>query len=215
MYKQTSEINKINEMSSASESQMDVVTEEVYGQEVDSFWESMNKKSKPTQLERYVKKNSPEGIKKFIAIGGGSKMGTTLEQFARFRFKTNLKKRGKGKEETGYDHLIEIKVGDGVKRVFVEQKSSGHWGENDFKWQHVEDKHKWNILLLCGIDYTEVKFWGMDRTTFNRLISEKKITNQGNKAGDSSEGMWFNYSAVKDSLAEIDSDEKLLEFANM
>lgn len=181
---------------------------------VDNFWESMKKKSKPTQLERYVEKNAPESIQKFIAIGGGAKMGTTLEQFARFRFAKNLKKRGKGKEETGYDHLIEVGEGETKKRIFVEQKSSGHWGESDFKWQHVEDKHKWSMLLLCGIEYNEVKFWGMDRKTFARLISEKKITNQGNKAGDSSEGMWFNYSAVKDSLVEIDSDAKLLEFAS-
>ena len=70
------------------------------------------------------------------------------------------------------------------------------------------------MLLLCGIDYTSVKFWGMDRKTFSRLISEKKITNQGNKAGESSEGMWFNYSDVKDSLVEIQIDQQLLDFAS-
>jgi len=53
----------------------------------------------------------------------------------------------------------------------------------------------------------------MDRAIFNRLISEKKITNQGNKDGNSSEGMWFNYSNVKDSLIEIQSDDQLLQVA--
>ena len=72
----------------------------------------------------------------------------------------------------------------------------------------------WNILLLCGIDYTDVKFWVMDRTTFAKLISDGKITNQGNKLGDSSEGRWFNYSDVKDYLTEIQTEEQLLAFAS-
>jgi hypothetical protein len=54
----------------------------------------------------------------------------------------------------------------------------------------------------------------MDRKTFRRLISEGKITNQGNKTEDSSEGMWFNYSDVKESLIEIKTDEQLLQFAS-
>ena len=175
--------------------------------DIDSFWKSISDNEKPTQLQRYEKMNSPEGIKKFIAIGGGPKMGTTLEKYARFKFKS-LNKRNKGKNETGYDHLININT-----PIFIEQKSSGHWGDDDYKWQHVEKNHKWDILLLCGIDYTDVKFWCMDRVTFNRLISEKKITNQGNKEGDSSEGMWFNYSNVKDSLIEIQNDDQLLQVA--
>ena len=151
---------------------------------VDAFWKSIIGKAKPTQLQRYEAKGAPEGIKKFIAIGGGPKMGTTLEQYARFRFK-NLCKRNSGREETGYD----------------------------YKWQHVESKHKWAMLLLCGIDYTDVKFWAMDRKTFNRLISDRKITNQGNKTGESSEGMWFNYSDVKEALVEIQTEEELHQLA--
>jgi hypothetical protein len=44
------------------------------------------------------------------------------------------------------------------------------------------------------------------------LISEEKITNQGNKAGDSSEGNWFFYSDVKDQLKPIVTDEDLAVF---
>jgi hypothetical protein len=176
---------------------------------IEAFWNSIPKSGKPTQLERYEKRNAPECIKKFIAIGGGPKMGTILEQYARFHFK-NLDKRNKGDNETGYDHRLSLNT----KNILIEQKSSGHWGDDDYKWQHVESKHKWNMLLLCGIDYNDIKFWGMDRKTFNRLISEKKITNQGNKIGESSEGMWFNYSDVKDSIVEIQNEEQLLHFAD-
>jgi len=175
---------------------------------IDQFWKSISGKVKPTQLQRYEKKNAPDGIKKFIAIGGGPKMGTILEQYARYTFK-NLLPRRKGKDNTGYDHLIKV----GSTDILVEQKSSGHWGDDDYKWQHVEEKHAWNMLLLCGIDYNEIRFWAMDRTTYKRLISENKITNQGNKKGDSSEGTWFNYSDVMDSLVEIQTEEQLLAFA--
>ena len=176
--------------------------------DIEAFWASISDDVKPTQLQRYEKKGSPEGIKRFIAIGGGPKMGTTLEKYARHHFK-NLHKRAAGKDQTGYDHMVKLET----RNVLVEQKSSGHWGDDDYKWQHVEEKHKWNMLLLCGIDYTDIKFWGMDRATFRRLISEKKITNQGNKTGESSEGVWFNYSDVKDSLTEIRTEEQLLQFA--
>ena len=179
--------------------------------EIDNFWKSLSAsgKDKPTQLQRYEKKNAPECIHRFIAIGGGSKMGITLEKYARFKFK-NLHKRGMGNDKTGYDHIIKLHTKD----ILVEQKSSGHWGEDDYKWQHIEINHKWTMLLLCGIDYTDVKFWGMDRKTFNRLISDKKITNQGNKTGCSSEGMWFNFSDVKEYMFEIQTDEDLLQFAS-
>jgi hypothetical protein len=180
---------------------------ESQGNDIELFWKSRKESKKPSQLQRYEAKGSPEYIKNFIAIGGGPKMGSTLEDFARFRFK-ELNKREKGKEETGYDQVI--KVGD--QKIYVEQKSSGHWGEDDYKWQHIEKKHKWNILLLCGIDYTEIRFWMMNRATFIKLIDEKKITNQGNKMEDSSEGMWFNYSDVKEHLVEVRTDEEIIEF---
>jgi hypothetical protein len=173
---------------------------------IESFWKSIEKNTKkPNQLQRYEEKNAPEHIKKFIAIGGGPKMGIILEKYARFQF-SNLAKRKPGKEETGYDHILKKANGD---EIFIEQKSSGHWGEDDFKWQHVEENHKWQGLLLCGITYTHVRFWIMDRATFVRLIEEKKITNQGNKAGNSSEGKWFSYSVVKDCLKEVTTEEDL------
>ena len=175
--------------------------------EFDLFWASIESNSKPTQLERYEAKGSPEYIKKFIAIGGGSRMGTTLEEFARFRYSC-LNKRKSGKGQSGYDHYIHIASHD----IYIEQKSSGHWSDDDYKWQHVEGKHKWNILLLCGIDYTDVRFWGMNRNVFQDLISKGKITNQGNKAGDSSQGYWFYYSDVKDYLIPIRTQEELLSY---
>jgi len=172
------------------------------------FWEKQGMQ-KPSQTERYEKHGTPEAILRFIRIGGGPKMGITLEKFAREEFSC-LQKRDKGKN-TGYDHKISLET----KEIYLEQKSSGHWGENDYKWQHIEENHPWDILLLCGIDYHEINFWVMNRSVFNKLIEEKKITNQGNNTGESSEGRWFNYSDVVESLIQIKTNEELLQYVNL
>ena len=177
---------------------------------IEQFWQTLETTSKLSQLQRYEQHNAPESIKKFIAIGGGPRMGATLEKYARFHFPL-LQKRDKGKLETGYDQLILPPVN--TRKIYVEQKSAGHWGETDYTWQHIEKKHKWDMLLLCGIDYTDIKFWGMNRATFNQLITENKITNQGSKAEESSEGMWFSYTDVQHALTPIETDDQLREFA--
>ena len=202
---------------------------------VELFWQALakNEKEKPglNQLQRYEAQHSPAYIKKFIEIGGGARMGTVLEQYARFHFSV-LQKRGRGKNETGYDHLLTVTdlaaatpsalatpaatptpITSRPTNIYVEQKSSGHWTATGYKWQHIEPNHKWNMLLLCGIDYHDVKFWGMNRATFLRLVEEKKITNQGAKGGQSSEGMWFNSGDVYDSLVPLATNEELLLFA--
>ena len=83
----------------------------------DCFWEKHGD-GKPSQTERYEKHNSPIGILRFIRIGGGPKMGITLENYARFEFSC-LQKRDKGKN-TGYDHKISLVS----KEIYIEQKSS-------------------------------------------------------------------------------------------
>ena len=123
-------------------------------------------------------------------------MGAYMEHFARFNFPSLDVRAGSGHDHCYQDYKIE-------------QKSSGHWGETDYKWQHVEEKHDWDILLLCGIDYLYIRFWTMNRKMFRRMLQEGKITNQGKKSGESSEGVWFNYSDVKDFLVEIQTDAQL------
>jgi hypothetical protein len=165
---------------------------------IESFWSLAHTKNKPNQMQRYVNHGSPDCIKDFIAIGGGSKMGATLERFARFTF-TQLK----GRKNTGHDHTF--------KTYKIEQKSSGHWAEEDYKWQHIEANHDWDVLLLCGIDYHSIKFWIMTRKIFQEMLEKGKITNQGNKEKDSSQGVWFNYLDVKEGLVEVQTDAQLEE----
>jgi hypothetical protein len=160
------------------------------------FVASLSANSKVSQIQRYETNHSPVEIMNIISFGGGPKMGAYMESFARFNF-PSLQVRS----STGHDHRYQD--------YKIEQKSSGHWGETDYKWQHVEEKHDWDILLLCGIDYTCIRFWTMNRRMFRRMLEEGKITNQGKKSGESSEGVWFNYSDVQDSLTEIQTDAQL------
>lgn len=209
------EMNHINDLSfvlKKAKQIIDVDRDSTFGSHIKNtievFWENYSH-GKPSQIERYEKKNSPIYIQKFILFGGGPKMGSALESYARYVFPC-LQKRDKGKNNMGYDHKITLPS----KEIYIEQKSSGHWDEYDYKWQHIADKHKWDILLLCGIDYDKIQFWVMNRNVFVKLIEEKKITNQGSNNGESSQGMWFNYSTVVDSLIEIKNNEELLNYVN-
>jgi hypothetical protein len=181
--------------------------------DIQRFWADASLKHIPSQLERYIAAGAPDYIQKFIAMGGGQKMGTTCEKFARFRFPTPLKPRAKGKDQTGYDHRLMLPGRE--TPILVEQKSSGFWGDSEFLWQHVEPDHKWQMLLLCGIAYDDIHFWAMSRTTYEALRTAGKITNQGNKAGDSSEGTWFKYSAVKEHLTPIRTEADLVAFGSI
>jgi hypothetical protein len=174
-----------------------------------NFWNSINISKKLTQFERYKSMNSPECILKFISIGGGPGLGTMLENYARYKFDI-LNKRISGKNNTGYDHIINTTN----SVIFVEQKSSSYWSNFDFKFQHIELKHKWNILLLCSIGYTNIFFYGLKRNTIMFLIKNGKITNQGDKSNNSTEGFWFNYKNVKDYLIELHTSEQLYNFVN-
>jgi hypothetical protein len=57
------------------------------------------------------------------------------------------------KGDTSHDHTININN----IIIKVEQKTSSLSKAGDFMWQHIAVKHKWNILLLVGIHYNEIK----------------------------------------------------------
>ena len=170
-----------------------------------NFWKIQeNQKHKKTQLERYIEHNAPPNILKFIGLGGGQRLGALGEKYSEYKFSI-LQARDKGKN-TWYDHKIVL---DNCV-VYVEQKTSGHWNDHEYVFQHVEKNNKWDVLLLMGIGYKKIKHWIMTRNTFNRLMTEGKITNQGNKNGQSTEGTWFTYSHVKTDLIRIKNNADLL-----
>jgi hypothetical protein len=182
---------------------------------IDSFWSSSDaKKKKKTQLERYEEAHAPDGIMKIIRLGGGPAMGTTMEKIARYSFDRVLLKRSKGKGETGYDHLCTIAESPS-RYLFVEQKSSGLWKEtpNSFTWQHIEPAHKWQFLLLAGIQFDGIDYWVMSRPQFEAAVAAGAATNQGNKSKESSEGYWMDYADISSYLTPIKTKEEMVAFA--
>ena len=173
--------------------------------ELAKFWETIDetKKTKETQLETYIRNGANEHILRFIKLGGGPALGSTAEQFSKFKF-NKLKDRIKG--DTSHDHTIIINK----KNVKIEQKTSTLNKAGDFMWQHIAEKHPWDILLLMGIHYNEIKFYGMNKDTFKKLVNEGKITNQGSKNKDSEQGMWFRYSNVKNDIITIKTNEDII-----
>ena len=172
------------------------------------YWQIQDgkkKTGKETQRERYQRMKAIPEIQRIIDIGGGPGMGTRCEDIARYWFSPLLQKR----ESTGHDH----KVKDLDKKL--EQKSSGLWDstEDSFKWQHIEVDHNWDGLLLAGIYPSFIRYWGLNKEIFKKLVQEGKVTNQGNAEKNSTEGMWMNYKDIKDSLVEIQTSEQLLAFA--
>ena len=173
--------------------------------ELSKFWQKIDitNKKKETQLETYVKNGATENILRFIKLGGGPALGSTAEQFCKFKF-NKLQDRIKG--DTSHDHTIIINN----KVVKIEQKTSTLNKAGDFMWQHVAEKHPWNILLLMAIDYKEIKFYAINKETFTKLVKEGKITNQGSKNKDSEQGMWFRYSNVKNDIIAIKTNEDII-----
>lgn len=181
--------------------------------DLDTFWASARGVKKLTQLERYEAAGAAESVMKIIRLGGGPAMGTTMEKIARHVFAGPLMPRARGgASETGYDHLYTRADG---RALCVEQKSAGLWSDapNSFRWQHIEADHKWDILLLAGIQTTGVDFWGMRRADFLAAVAAGAATNQGNKSKDSSEGIWMDYPSVATWLAPIKSKADFEAFA--
>lgn len=173
--------------------------------ELSKFWQKIDitNKKKETQLETYVKNGATENILRFIKLGGGPALGSTAEQYSKFKF-NKLQDRIKG--DTSHDHTIIINN----KVVKIEQKTSTLNKAGDFMWQHVAEKHPWNILLLMAIDYKEIKFYAINKETFTKLVKDGKITNQGSKNKDSEQGMWFRYSNVKNDIIAIKTNDDII-----
>jgi hypothetical protein len=180
---------------------------------LDAYWASAARgPKKMTQLERYTAAGAPESILKIIRLGGGPGMGTTMEKIARHYFSDMLLPRATktGASETGYDHRCVVHD----RHMLVEQKSSGLWGDapNSFKWQHIEVDHKWEFLLLAGIQYAGIDYWAMRRVDFLAAVAAGAATNQGNKAKESSEGVWMDYASVAPWLVPIKTKADLEAF---
>lgn len=165
--------------------------------------EMINTRRIDSVAKRYAKKKANKDILKLVSDYRGATFGSVMETHAKLKFSI-LKTRTFG--DTDHDHTIK----HNNKIIKVEQKASTLDKYDNLRWQHIEQKHNWDILLLTGIHYKEIKHHLLSKDKFNLLINKNKITNQGGKNG--TQGYWCKYSNIKDSLVTVTSNKEIHDF---
>ena len=147
-----------------------------------SFHIPNTKEKKKTQLDYYKENKSSQDILYYVDTPGKSFGEKYMENVAREYFRLEKKK------DTTHDHVKLSKT--------IEQKSARyHANGTDWKWQHIEMKHPFDHLLLCGLDFHSIRFFIAPRENVEKLIELKIITGQGKKINGSAEpqqGYWFS-----------------------
>lgn len=170
--------------------------------------ENINER-KQTQLDYYKKNNSSKEILYYVELAGKSFGEKYMEHIAREYFKLDKKK------DTTHDHVKLSKT--------IEQKSARyHANGADWKWQHIEMKHDFDYLLLCGLDFQSIKFFITCKKNLEKLIQLKIITGQGkriNGFAEPQQGYWFSRNDFKkknilfnDYFQEIKNEKDLVNY---
>ena len=164
----------------------------------------------PTQLDFYKRNHASKQIIPYVTLQGKTFGEKYMETIAREFF--NLDPR----TSSTHDHT---KLGKSI-----EQKSARyHANGSDWKWQHIEMSHEWNYLLLCGLDFRDIKFYICSRKVVEDLINEGIITGQGkkNKEGvaQPQQAYWFSRTDFKrknkiftDYFTQIKNEKDLIRF---
>jgi hypothetical protein len=164
-----------------------------------------------SQLDFYKEHNSSKEIMRYVSLQGKSFGEKYMEQFAKEFF--NLGNR----LSSTHDHVKSGKT--------IEQKSARyHANGGDWKWQHIEMTHDWDYLLLCGLDFQDIKFFISSRKTVEELINSGVIVGQGKKkngVAQPQQAYWFSRSdfskknkLFSDYFLEVSSEETLKNTLN-
>ncbi len=137
-----------------------------------------------SQLDYYIENNASKQILSYVPIQGKTFGEKYMERIAKEHFKLE------DRTDSGHDHVKLTKM--------IEQKSARyHANGDDWKWQHIEMSHSWDYLLLCGLDFKEIKFYIAPRKTVENLIKDNIITGQGKKINgiaQPQQAYWFSRS---------------------
>lgn len=137
-----------------------------------------------SQYDYYFKNNASPEILPYVSLQGKAFGEKYMEKIAKEYF--NLENRN----SSTHDHTKEGKT--------IEQKSARyHANGDDWKFQHIEMTHNWDHLLLCGLDFKEIKFYIASRKIIDNLIKDGIITGQGKKidgVAQPQQAYWFSRS---------------------
>ena len=155
-----------------------------------------------SQYDWYKSKNASEDILKYTSLNGKT-FGCKMEKLLREHF--NMKKS----TTTEYDHTKNGKT--------IEQKSA-RWGRDGahWKWQHIEMKHPWDYLLICGLDYDGIVCHITTYDNIKECISKGYIKGQG-KHGDPNQAYWFEKSWIPKDIFDkmfqsIETEDQLNDY---
>ena len=172
------------------------------------FWD--DKETKETMKDRYIRNGAPYWIVNFIASGNAD--GPAMENFLTYTYDCIDNYSPFGADVMLHGEIAEV-------------KTTSIWKNGGGVWQHIEPGHEqWTVLLLVRIEYHSIDIYLMCRDEFERAQRDGAATSQGNKAGDSFEGYWFNpwdkaleYATLVESITEDpdegDGDCEAMEFA--
>lgn len=168
-------------------------------------------KKRKSQLDFYIENNASKEILHYVDVPGKTFGEKHMENIAREYFKLDLKK------DTAHDH---IKLNKKIEQKSARYNANG----SDWIWQHIEMNHNFDYLLLCGLDFHNIKFFISSRKIIEQLIESKIITGQGrikNGTALPQQGYWFSRNNLKkkgllfeDYFTEIKNEKDLILYLN-
>jgi len=165
-----------------------------------------------SQLDYYLENNVSKELIPYVTLQGKTFGEKYMEQLAKEYF--NLDNR----KSSTHDHMKNNKT--------IEQKSARyHANGGDWKWQHIEMTHEWDYLMLCGLDFQDIKFYITSRKLVENLIKEGIIVGQGKKkdgVAQPQQAYWFSRSDFKkknknfaDYFVKIVDENSLINYLNV
>lgn len=170
-------------------------------------------KASKSQEEYYRENGSSEDILQYVRIPGKAFGEKWCEKLCKEHFKLD------NRLSSGHDHCKLNKK--------IEQKSARYGGNGaEWKWQHIEMKHEWDYIILCGLEFLGFRFYIASRKIIEDLINKKVITGQGAKdekgVAQAQQAYWFMKSNFKKKtlqfnnyFTEINDEKSLTNYIHM
>jgi hypothetical protein len=145
----------------------------------------VNKKTE-TLIDFYKKNNAHSSILPLVSLDN-KLFGSILEDIVR--------------ERLGLDKSPHSSYDACFKDMKFEIKASRYWRTlEDFKWQHIMKDHPYDMLLLVGIEFQEIKIYMMHKKIFLDLVQRNIVKQQGGAEG---QGYWMTRKQVLKYLVEL------------
>ena len=124
-----------------------------------TYFKNMEKKT--TQMELYIKKNSPVEILQLISMAN-KVFGTEMEGIYTEMFQLSPRENSQH---------------DGIRNGKKIEIKSARWhatGE-DCNWQHLEQDHDYEFVLFTLVDFTDLKVWIITKKQLMGELREKNV----------------------------------------